>query len=120
MRSQPSPSLENYRVNGIPEWESPAGTMYGAFQIGVLPTKTVLHIISSGPGEVWEHVSVSIDTRTPTWAEMCRVKELFWDDEETVIQFHPGRSKAVNHHPFCLHLWKLSGRNAELPPRELI
>lgn len=60
---------------------------------------------SSGMG--WEHVSVSINrSRTPSWEQMCIVKDLFWDKEDTVIQYHPPESKYVNCHPFVLHLWR--------------
>ena len=37
---------------------------------------------------------------------MCHVKDLFWQDEEVVIQYHPRKSEYVNNHPFVLHLWK--------------
>jgi hypothetical protein len=79
-----------------------------------------LRIISGGAGDDWEHVSVSCVDRCPTWEEMCRVKALFWTDEETVLQFHPLREKYVNCHRFVLHLWKQRGVNALLPRRELI
>src|SRR5690348_8904636 len=66
-------------------------------------------IISSGdnnPHSEWEHVSVS-KTRgknwyLPTWEDMCFVKQLFWDEEETVLQFHPKKSEYVNKHPCVL------------------
>ena len=64
-------------------------------------------------GPPWEHVSVSTAVRTPTWAEMCYVKRLFWDDDEVVVQFHPAEKNYVNVHPNCLHMWRL--KNAELP-----
>lgn len=64
---------------------------------------------------LWEHVSVSAH-RTPTWAEMCGVKDLFWSKDETVIQFHPKASEYVNEHTNCLHLWKMDGHDHELPP----
>lgn len=60
----------------------------------------------------WEHVSVSTATRCPTWEEMCLVKDLFWAEDETVLQFHPPRSEYVNNHRHCLHLWK--------PPTEVV
>jgi len=40
----------------------------------------------------WEHVSVSLVAgrdMTPTWTEMNWVKDLFWKEDETVVQFHP-------------------------------
>lgn len=70
--------------------------------------------------ERWEHVSVSREDRCPTWEEMCMVKALFWEDEETVIQIHPPKSQYVNRHKFCLHLWRYVGVEQQLPPRHLI
>lgn len=80
-----------------------------------------LRIISSGSwaGE-WEHVSVSTSRRCPNWEEMCIVKNLFWDEEETVVQFHPKKSEYRDHHPFCLHLWKKTDIDFELPPSILV
>lgn len=76
----------------------------------------VLQVVASDGGG-WEHVSVSLKNRTPNWKEMCFIKDLFWDDEETVIQFHPPKSEYVNQHPNCLHLWRKTGQNLETPPR---
>ena len=76
-------------------------------------------IASEGPE--WEHVSVSLDRdRCPTWEEMCKVKDLFWDEEDAVFQFHPPKSDYVNNHKFCLHLWRKVGAEADLPPSELV
>lgn len=63
--------------------------------------------ICASDGMGWEHVSVSIKDkkpRTPTWDEMCAVKEVFWDHEDAVIQLHPPRSQYVNMQPHTLHL----------------
>jgi len=65
-------------------------------------------------GGQWEHVSVSINRqRTPSWDVMCLVKALFWDEEDTVIQYHPPKSEYINMHPYVLHLWRPIG--IELP-----
>jgi hypothetical protein len=70
----------------------------------------------------WEHVSVTVarkkeePTRCPTWQEMCFIKDLFWNKDEAVIQFHPPESEYVNMHPFCLHLWKPTAQEMPLPP----
>lgn len=74
------------------------------------------------PWDDWDHVSVTLvnSQNTPTWAEMCFVKEQFWDDEETVVQFHPKKSEYRNHHPGCLHLWKNVRTNHELPPAIMV
>ena len=55
----------------------------------------------------WEHVSVSpYNGKTPTWEDMCRVKDIFCDEEEEVIQIHPKKSEYVNIKDNCLHLWR--------------
>jgi len=59
-------------------------------------------------------------TRTPNWAEMCFIKDIFWEEEEAVVQFHPPKSDYVNHHPYCLHLWRPVFSKLELPPSILV
>ena len=75
----------------------------GAFAI---PRKNgvVLRAIASD-GMEWEHVSVSLPNRTPRWDEMCFIKDMFWDEEDAIVQFHPSKDVYVNQHPYCLHLW---------------
>jgi len=81
----------------------------GAFLIPyrLLTTEYGLFCIASD-GMDWEHVSITVHNvgRCPDWAEMCFIKNLFWDDTDTVIQFHPARPEYVNTHPHCLHLWR--------------
>ena len=69
------------------------------------------HVFSASTG--WEHVSVQADRGTPTWDEMCFVKNLFWDQEECVIEYHPPLSEYVKCNPYCLHLWR--PRHATIP-----
>ena len=71
-------------------------------------------------GMGWDHVSVSYSKRTPTWDEMCRVKETFFNDDETVVQYHPKKSEYKNVHEHCLHLWRKQGTEFELPPNLLV
>ena len=68
-------------------------------------------------GGGWEHVSVSYRRRVPTWAEMCKVKDMFWNDEETVVQYHPKKSEYKNLCETCLHLWRKEDTDFELPPK---
>jgi hypothetical protein len=101
------------------------GLTYGAAQIpGLLAGDPSLRVVFSDATEAiadgWEHVSVSTETRTPTWAEMVRVKRLFWGDEDVVLQFHPRRSEYVNRHEHCLHLWRHTIAAIPCPPKELV
>lgn len=62
----------------------------------------------------WEHVSVSpYGGKMPTWDDMCTIKDIFWNDEEAVIQIHPKKSEYVNIVDNCLHLWR--HKEMELP-----
>lgn len=79
----------------------------GLFVIPLAVSQVVMAMAGDGLG--WEHVSVSRRDRCPTWSEMCQVKDLFWDEEDCVVQYHPPKSEYVNNHPYCLHLWRPIG-----------
>jgi hypothetical protein len=93
----------------------------GAFVI-MGPTGGQLRIISSGPDSEfgWEHVSISLPHRTPNWTEMCFVKDLFWREDECVVQYHPPKSDYINTHPNCLHLWRPLDGVIPMPPLYLV
>lgn len=46
---------------------------------------------------------------TPNWDDMCIIKDIFWDEEDEVLQIHPAKSEYVNIKSNCLHLWKVKG-----------
>ncbi len=75
-------------------------------------------------GVPWEHVSVHcyVGKRqfTPTWREMCAVKDIFWDAEDVVVQFHPRESEYVNNHANTLHLWRPVGIEIPTPPASTV
>src|SRR5258708_1611999 len=75
----------------------------GYFEV-FINQKSFAVIASDGWG--WEHVSVSLPNRCPAWEEMCKIKDIFWDGEDCVVQYHPPRSEYRNVHPYCLHLWR--------------
>ena len=75
-------------------------------------------VVSDGGG--WDHVSVSCESRCPTWEEMCAVKNLFFRDDEAVIQFHPKKADYINMHPYCLHLWRAQDAEFPTPPSYMV
>src|SRR5262245_31661771 len=99
MRKTLAPVIEGGRFWGG-DYASKPGDMHGVFCLGELV------VMSAGADSHygWEHVSVSCVDRTPTWTEMCFVKDLFWRDDETVVQYHPRKQDYVNHHACCRHL----------------
>lgn len=56
----------------------------------------------------WEHVSVAPKDETiiPSWDDMCRLKDIFFEEEEAALQIHPPKSHYVNLKENCLHLWR--------------
>lgn len=92
----------------------------GAFLIPGRSLRDSLFVIASD-GKGWEHVSISKKYECPTWEEMSRMKELFWDDpDDCVVQYHPPKSQYVNNHPYCLHLWRPIGKEMPLPDPILV
>lgn len=120
---------ERFRATGMPPpFNSTEGEPYGYFVIrGKDARGRPLKVMAcSGAmaleGEPqhrymgWDHVSVSVMRQRPqeplacpTWEEMCLVRDLFWEPEDRVVQFHPPRSEYVNTHAACLHLWRWTG-----------
>jgi len=81
----------------------------------------ITYYCQASDGLGWEHVSVSLSVkRCPDWDEMCMIKNMFWDEEDCVIQYHPSKSHYVNNHPYVLHLWRPTNDNIPLPPKGLV
>ena len=95
----------------------------GAFRLQSPESGWLLCIIASDQLG-WEHVSVHAakpgKMRTPTWKEMCYIKERFWSDEDVVMQLHPRKSQYVNNHPCTLHLWRPVSQEIPTPPTEFV
>lgn len=123
MRPMPDQRLEHMRQIAF-ELEHygfcAAGTGTGVF--AVRRKGQVIRMIASEAdipeAKGWEHVSVSLANRCPTWDEMCFVKDLFWSPAEAVMQLHPPQSEYVNNHPYCLHLWRHA--TIPLPPSIMV
>lgn len=77
-------------------------------------------IWSNGGG--WEHVSISPFNKRvmPDWDDMCRLKDMFFNDDETVVQYHPAKSEYVNNVPNCLHLWRPLNEVMPTPPAIMV
>ena len=91
----------------------------GAFRVPI-GNKYAFVIASDGMG--WEHVSVSMENveRCPKWNEMCKIKDMFFEENEVVMQLHPKKSEYVNNHNYCLHLWKPLQDKIPTPPPILV
>lgn len=115
---------EQYRIQDG-QFATVDGMPYGAFHVpgSVAGGRSLRIIADDGRNTGWEHVSVSLDfdgkklnKTTPNWQTMCFVKDLFWEPEDCVVQFHPPASKHVNDHPGVLHLWRKVEGDFPMPP----
>ena len=107
--------LDVYRldVRAIHGWNGD-GTC-GSFRISSPIDQQSLLIQASSEGG-WDHVSVSRKNRPPNWAEMERVRRLFFKDEETVMQLHVPLKLHINMYPNCLHMWRPQNEPIPMPP----
>ena len=121
MRKHVELQLEDGRVTSGPMASDERYGLTGAFSL-ISPKGTELHVVSSGPNTPtgWEHVSVSTTNRCPNWPEMCWVKDRFWERHETVVQYHPPEENYVNHHPYCLHMFRHPTLPFPMPPALLV
>lgn len=98
---------DNDMYHGWVEWPDFKGTVIFGFNEG---------------GKM-EHVSVSSYNRRklPTWETMCRLKEMFFNPEEMVVQIHPAEKNYLHGVGFpgnrlenVLHLWRPIDGNYEI------
>ena len=71
----------------------------------------------------WEHLSISPQPqrgKVPEWDVMCRVKDIFWSEEECCVEYHPRESQYVNNNETCLHIWKPINETIPEPPTILL
>ncbi len=110
---------EKYRIKTGPMRSDASYGNNGQFMVASLKLTINLHCQASD-GDFWEHVSVSTHKRIPTWEEISFIKDLFWNEEDCVIQYHPPISDYINCHPRCLHLWRPIGVEIIRPPKILV
>jgi len=68
----------------------------------------------------WEHLTVSGKNKVPDWDVMCKVKDIFWDEEECCIEYHPRKSQYINNNEYCLHIWRPDFMELPEPPLHLL
>lgn len=108
---------EEHRVTSGPLASDSTFGDNGAFRMK-FGQESLFVVISDGIG--WDHVSVSHRGRTPTWQEMCFVKDAFFGFDDWVVQYHPAIADYVNCHPYCLHLWRPQNADLPKPPSWLV
>lgn len=115
---------EQYRISDGPLASTVDYGNNGAFAVPACIAGRNLWVIAAD-GYGWEHVSVHCSNGkhkrfTPTWKEMCHIKNLFWDAEDCVMQLHPPESQWINTHDTTLHLWRPIDTTIPQPPGMLV
>ncbi len=115
MRKIISPVVDAARVKH-PLYQTKGTGNEGFF---VFPLRRLNVLASNGSG--WDHVSISrFDKTAPTWEEMCWVKDLFFEETEWVLQYHPAKEDYIDYGRNVLHLWKPQGIEIPKPPKEFV
>lgn len=93
----------------------------GQYIIDRCSEKAVASVIWSDGGG-WEHVSICPFKRSymPSWDDMCQLKDMFFKENETVVQYHPAKSEYVNNMANCLHLWRPTNGVLPTPPSIMV
>ena len=89
---------------------------FQAIWVDPMDRKAYSIILSWGGG--WEHFSINpiSQKKTPSWDFMCRMKEMFFKDDEACVEYHPKKEDYVNNLPHCLHIWRPTKEKLPLPP----
>jgi len=91
----------------------------GVFRIPYRKTSIRLNVIASN-GDGWDHVSVSLPDRCPTWDEMDFIYRAFFRDNETAMQLHVPQQDHISLHPYCLHLWRSQITKLHMPAKWMV
>jgi len=97
-------------------------------ELGIDGGRAALHIgrwdgsVIWSTGAGWEHVSVSPFAKRiiPEYEDMCKIKDIFWNEDEDVIHIFPNRKNYVNNVKNCIHLWSCTYKPMVLPPSCLV
>jgi hypothetical protein len=120
--------LDRFRVDlpaeaaekmGVTDIKSLDRRTNGAF---VVPCGPVFLRIIAAAGGGWDHISVSLPDRCPTWHEMSFVHRVFFAPNVVAMQLHVPERDHINNHPFVLHIWRPHSklRRIPMPPKDFV
>jgi hypothetical protein len=85
-------------------WELVEGDDWGrAWQNGGL--RLIETAARERDGRIWLHVSFSRAARLPDYNDSELVRRVFIGEDRESYAVFPPKSRWVNRHPYCLHLW---------------
>lgn len=66
----------------------------------------ILSVANELDGKRWVHLSVSRSNRLPSWTELTEARDAFLGPEALCVQVLAPKSRHINIHAHCLHLWQ--------------
>ena len=105
-------------ANGDDGFSSVVG--YQPPKAGAFKRKPVRMGVICSWGMGWEHISVSLQKRTPTWGELEHVRHLFAKPDEVWMQLHVPAEDHINIKETCLHMWRPLEAEIPLPPKFMV
>lgn len=81
------------------------------------------------PPTGWDHIAIHVRAwdkarkslaRAPSPSETAWLKDLFFEPQEPVLQFHLARNHPLHAQAFVVHLWRPTIGEITLPPPELV
>ncbi len=116
--------LDRYRYDKKqPEFikDNSRRSLIGIFEIPLNKKETVSVIADNGISfPEWEHLSVSTSKRFLTNEEIHFIKDIFFNDDEIVIQIYSKNNIVKSKKNYCIHLWKLKTEDIPLPPMYML
>lgn len=100
--------LEKFRVVNGPMASTPEAGNNGMFLIPHQKYAKDRFQVTCSDGMGWEVVSFTYykKNKTPTWDDSCYIKDLFWEEEEAVMQLHRPASLRVSERKFVIALMR--------------
>lgn len=86
-------------------WRKIGTAADGAAYSGPHGLKMIFSVAYEDDGKRWAHLSISKAASLPTWDELNAARDAFLGPEALCFQVLAAKSKHINIHPFCLHLW---------------
>jgi hypothetical protein len=117
MKPTPNLIVERFRIRDGQLASSRHDGNNGMF---VVPMNGLRFAVMVSDGAGWDHVSISLPDRCPTWDEMCAIKDMWFHPEECVVQYHPPRSVYRNACVYCLHLWRPQDAPLPMPSPDMV
>lgn len=111
--------FENKRLSFIEFSRNENGEcVLGGFTVEPITNKRLNFKFTKTHG--WEHLSVSMPNKCPSWEQMCFIKDQFWRDDEACVEYHPKKEDYVNNHKYCLHIWRPYEVELPTPPSIMV